>query len=206
MTQNKTLIYKKIPTGLPVAGKHLIIEDHPVDINKAPQGGIVLEILYTSFDPYLRGKIRNASVKSYSPAFEINHPITNSILDKVIKSNTSNFAEGDLIISHLAITKYIRIKKDIIPKVSLRKIQNPYNPNLGFFLSPLGIPSLTAQSSLYKINQPKKGKTIFISSTISTINQIISQVTKYKGLIIIGSINNNTKLDFITQELSFDSG
>ncbi|SPJ87160.1 related to endo-polygalacturonase 6 [Fusarium torulosum] len=88
-----------IPTGLPVAGKHLIIEDHPVDINKAPQGGIVLEVLYTSFDPYLR--------------------------DKVIKSNTSNFAEGDLIISHLAITKYIRIKKDIIPKRLNYKKESP---------------------------------------------------------------------------------
>ncbi|KAL5610536.1 hypothetical protein FOBRF1_006653 [Fusarium oxysporum] len=193
MTQNRTLIYTKMPTGLPVAGEHLVIEDRPVDINEAPQGGVVLEILYASFDPYLRGKMRDASVKSYSPAFEINNP-----------SPTTFW--GDLVVGHLAIAEYVRVEKDTIPKVSLRKIQNPHNLDLGLFLGPLGMPGLTAWSGLHKIGQPKKGETIFISSAAGAVGQIVGQVAKREGLTVIGSVGDDAKLDFITKELGFDSG
>ncbi|EWZ28569.1 uncharacterized protein FOBCDRAFT_295544 [Fusarium oxysporum Fo47] len=206
MTQNKSLIYKKMPTGLPVAGEHLVIEDRPVDINEAPQGGFVLEVLYASFDPYLRGKMRDTSFKSYSPAFEINHPITNGVLGKVIKSDASDFAEGDLVVGHLAIAEYVRVEKDTIPKVSLRKIQNPHNLDLGLFLGPLGMPGLTAWSGLHKIGRPKKGETIFISSAAGAVGQVVGQVAKREGLTVIGSVGDDAKLDFITKELGFDSG
>ncbi|KAF5024075.1 hypothetical protein F66182_3871 [Fusarium sp. NRRL 66182] len=206
MTQNKTLVYKKIPTGLPVAGEHLTVEDRPVDISSAPAGGVVLEILYASYDPYLRGKMREPSTKSYSPAFELNAPIVNGVLGRVIKTDSSDYAEGDFVVGYLPIAEYVRVDKDTIPKVSLRKIQNPYNLDLGLFLGPLGMPGLTAWSGLHKIGQPKKGETIFISSAAGAVGQIVGQVAKREGLTVIGSVGSDDKLDFITNELGFDGG
>ncbi|KAK6955257.1 hypothetical protein Daesc_002888 [Daldinia eschscholtzii] len=205
MAPNKTLVFKKIPTGFPVPGEHLAVEDRPLDLDAAPpKGGLIVEILYASFDPYLRGKMRDASVKSYSPAFEINAPFSNSTIARVLKSDTSDFSQGDIVSAFLPIAEYA-----VIPDLSdakVRKIDNPYNLDLGMFLGPLGMPGLTAYSSLHKIGKPKKGETIFISSAAGAVGQVVAQVAKNEGLKVIGSVGSDEKLDYIINELGFDGG
>lgn len=205
MTQNKTLIFKKVPTGLPVAGEHLTIEDRSIDLEQAaPENGIVVKILYASFDPYQRGRMREAGTKSYAPPFELDGPITNDTLGKVLKSNNPKFSEGDLVISHTPIAEYARVSKEVLEHG--RKVENSHNLDLGLFLGPLGMPGLTAWSGLYEIGKPKKGETIFISSAAGAVGQVVGQVAKREGLTVIGSVGSDSKLDFITKELGFDSG
>ncbi|KAK2012885.1 zinc-binding dehydrogenase [Colletotrichum eremochloae] len=203
MTQNKTLIFKKIPTGLPVAGEHLTVEDRPIDLD-APENGLLVEIIYASYDPYQRGRMRDASIKSYSPAFELDGPVTNSTVSKVLKSNTPNFAEGDLIVAHTPIAEYALVPPSILEQA--RKIQNPHNLDLSLFLGPLGMPGLTAWSGLHEIGKPKKGETIFVSSAAGAVGQLVGQVAKLEGLTVIGSVGSDEKLDFIIKELGFDAG
>lgn len=205
MTQNKTLIFKKIPTGFPVPGEHLATEDRPIDLDaEAPKGGIVVSILYASFDPYLRGKMRESGTKSYSPAFEIDSPVTNSVVAKVLKSGSHDFKEGDLVVAYLPIAEYAIIPE---PKAAhVRKIHNEHNLDLGMFLGPLGMPGLTAYSALHKIGKPKKGETVFVSSAAGAVGQVVGQVAKNEGLKVIGSVGTDEKLDFITKQLGFDGG
>ncbi|KAF9872284.1 zinc-binding dehydrogenase [Colletotrichum karsti] len=204
MTQNKTLIFKKIPTGLPVAGEHLVIEDRPIDLDDAPEGGLVVEILYASFDPYLRGKMRDPSKKSYSPPFDIDGPITNDTIGKVLKSENPDFPEGSLVVAHTPIAEYARVSPAVLQRG--RKIHNPHNLDLGLFLGPLGMPGLTAWSGLHRIGQPKSGETIFVSSAAGAVGQVVGQIAKREGLTAIGSVGSDEKLDFITKELGFDAG
>ncbi|KAK2039600.1 zinc-binding dehydrogenase [Colletotrichum somersetense] len=204
MTQNKTLIFKKIPTGLPVVGEHLVIEDRPIDLGDAPENGVVVEILYASFDPYLRGRMVDATKRSYFPALELDDPVTNSTICKVLKSNASNFAEGDLVCTYTPIAEYAYVPSSFL-ELS-HKIQNPHNLDLGLFLGPLGMPGLTAWSGLYKIGQPKKGETIFVSSAAGAVGQLVGQIAKREGLTVIGSVGSDEKLDFITKDLGFDAG
>ena len=78
MVQNKQVIFNKIPVGAPVAGQDLTVQSSEFDLEQAPpSGGIVVKNLYASFDPYQRGRMRDASIKSYSPAYEIGKPINN---------------------------------------------------------------------------------------------------------------------------------
>ncbi|CAM1510950.1 Fc.00g084630.m01.CDS01 [Cosmosporella sp. VM-42] len=205
MTQNKTFIYKKIPTGLPKPGEHLTIEDRPIDLEEAPpKNGLVLKILYASFDPYLRGKMRDPSVKSYSPPFEVNKPIYNSTIGKVIKSDNAEFKEDDLVIAFGPIAEYVRVTD--IAEQRVRKVQNPHGLDLALFLGPLGMPGLTAWSGLHRIGKPKEGETIFVSSAAGAVGQVVGQVAKREGLTVIGSVGSDEKLDFITKELGFDAG
>ncbi|GKT93318.1 zinc-binding dehydrogenase [Colletotrichum tofieldiae] len=148
--------------------------------------------------------MRDASKKSYSPAFELDGPITNSTVSKVLKSNTSNFAEGDLIIAHTPIAQYAHVPPSILEQA--RKVQNPHNLDLALFLGPLGMPGLTAWSGLHKIGQPKKGETIFVSSAAGAVGQLVGQIAKREGLTVIGSVGSDEKLEFITKELGFDAG
>ncbi|KAI1485750.1 hypothetical protein F5X96DRAFT_658208 [Biscogniauxia mediterranea] len=202
---NKTLIFKKIPTGFPVPGEHLAVEDRPIDLEGAPpKGGLIVEILYASFDPYLRAKMRDASKKSYSPAFEIDGPFINATVAKVLKSDAADFKPGEHIVAYTPIAEYAIISN---PSLALaQKIQNPFNLDLAMFLGPLGMPGLTAYSGLYKIGRPRKGETIFISSAAGAVGQVVAEIAKHEGLRVVGSVGSDEKLEFILNDLGFDGG
>jgi NADPH-dependent curcumin reductase CurA len=205
MTQNKTLVYKKVPQGYPVPGQDLVVEDRPIDLDEAaPSGGLVVKLLYASYDPYLRGKMRDPSIKSYTPPLNANDPIVNDTVSKVIKSDNPDYKEGEVVLGYLPIGEYARVSKEMM--AGIRKINNPHNLDVSYFIGPLGMPGLTAYSGLHKIGKPKKGETIFISSAAGAVGQVVGQVAKREGLRVIGSVGSDDKLDFITKELGFDGG
>ncbi|RAL59882.1 hypothetical protein DID88_000509 [Monilinia fructigena] len=162
MVQNKGLIFKQVPQGVPVPGKDLVVEVREFDLEQAPPaGGITTKNFYASFDPYQRGRMRAAEAKSYSPAFPLGQPINNNTVAKVI--NTLLFpkqlADG------------------------ANKIENPYNLDVKHFLGALGMPGLTAYSSFYEIGKPVKGETIFISSASGAVIGSVGSDDKLKYII-----------------------
>lgn len=203
---NKTLIFKKIPTGFPVPGEHLVVEDRGFDASaEPPKGGVTLEVLSASFDPYLRGKMRPTTTKSYSPAFEVGQPISNNAVARVLKSSNDAYSPGDLVLAYVPIAEYVALDDKGVAAIH-NKIHNPHGlKDLGVFLGPLGMPGLTGYSSLYEIGQPKKGETIFISSAAGAVGQIVGQLSKREGLRVIGSVGSDDKLDFVVKELGFDA-
>ncbi|KAF2107621.1 hypothetical protein BDV96DRAFT_506064 [Lophiotrema nucula] len=207
MVQNKGIIFKQVPSGWPVPGQDLVVEDRPFDLEQSPpEGGITAKIYYASFDPYQRGRMRPAHVKSYAPAFQLGKPITNRVISKVIKSDTPKFQPGDVIISSEVsnIEEYSALDKNFVAKA--RKLENPYKLDPKIFLGALGMPGLTAWSSFYEIGQPKKGETIFISAASGAVGQLVGQLAKHEGLKVIGSVGDDNKLDFIKNDLKFDGG
>lgn len=207
MVQNKGVIFKQVPDGWPVPGKDLAIEDRPIDLDQSlAPGAILVKNFYASFDPYQRGRMRAPESKSYSPPFELNKPITNSSIFKVVKSNNDKFTEGETLKSKSVtpIEEYSVLEKDQADLCY--KLENPYNLDPKYFLGPLGMPGLTAWSSFYEIGQPKKGETIFISAASGAVGQLVGQLAKHEGLTVIGSVGSDDKLSFITNELNFDAG
>ncbi|KAL4799138.1 hypothetical protein BDV19DRAFT_327099 [Aspergillus venezuelensis] len=207
MASNKALIFKKIPEGYPVPGEHLALEPAAYDANApAPKDGVFLQSLYTSFDPYMRGRMRSAEIKSYAPPFYIDKPIESATIAKVLRSNNGSFKEGDLILGRLPIQEYIAVEADELSS-RIRPLDNPLGiEDVRVFLSALGMPGLTAYSSLYEIGQPKKGETIFISAASGAVGQLVGQLCKHEGLKVIGSVGSDEKLDYILKDLGFDGG
>ena len=203
---NKSLVFKQIPQGYPVPGQDLTIESAAYDANvAAPDNGVVLQSLYTSFDPYMRGRMRPAEVKSYAPAFTLGNPIDSASILKVVRSNNANYKEGDLVIGHVTIQQYIALDNANLARI--RKLENPLGiEDVRVFLGPLGMPGLTAYSSLYEIGKPKKGETIFVSAASGAVGQLVGQLAKHEGLRVIGSVGSDEKLEYITKELGFDGG
>ncbi|KAJ6121013.1 hypothetical protein N7523_005293 [Penicillium sp. IBT 18751x] len=203
---NKALIFKSIPQGYPVPGEHLTIEQAAYDANvETPADGVVLRSLYTSFDPYMRGRMRPVEVKSYAPAFELNKPIESASICKVLRSKSANYKEGDVVIGHVGIQEVIAL--DAPNLVRIRKLENPLGlEDIRVFLGALGMPGLTAYSSLYEIGKPKKGETIFVSAASGAVGQLVGQLAKHEGLKVIGSVGSDDKLEYITKTLGFDGG
>ncbi|KAL8850560.1 MAG: hypothetical protein Q9221_004517 [Calogaya cf. arnoldii] len=206
MVQNKGLIFKQVPQGWPVPGQDLVIEDQGFDLDtEPPQDGITTQNFYLSFDPYQRGRMRAPETKSYFAPFELGKAITNSAVAKVLKSKNSKFTEGDTVVGMLGTEEYSIVSAEITNSM-LRKLDNPHNLDPRLFIGALGMPGLSAYSSFYDIGEPKKGETIFISAASGAVGQIVGQLAKHEGLTVIGSVGSDKKLDFITQDLNFDSG
>lgn len=172
MVQNRALIYKAHPSAFPEIGKHLAVESRDFDENQAPQpGGITVKVNYVSFDPYQRGRMRPAEIKSYTPPFELGKPITNSAIVTVLKSDNSKFKPGQVLFAPSTWTEeYSSLSKQEADACQV--LENPYNLDPKLFLGALGMPGLTAYSSLYEIGQPKKGETIFISAASGAVGVI----------------------------------
>ncbi|KAF2231674.1 NAD(P)-binding protein [Viridothelium virens] len=208
MVSNRGLILKQIPVGWPKDGEDLVVEDRPFDLDNTPPptGGIVVRVHYISFDPYQRGRMRDPSIKSYSPAFQVGNPITNRAVVTVVKSDTDKFKPGDLVVTEAqcGMEEYAFLDENAV--VPAQQLNNPYNLDPKIFIGALGMPGLTAYSSFYEIGEPKKGETIFISAASGAVGQLVGQLAKHEGLKVIGSVGDDKKLEFITNDLGFDGG
>jgi hypothetical protein len=206
MVQNKGLIFKKAPSGWPVAGEHLATEAREIDLEKdCPDGGIIVKNSYVSFDPYQRGRMRPPGPASYAAGFEIGKPISNRGIAKVVTSRSDKWKVGDvLIVEGTGTEEYTILTKE---RVSFaRKLENPRNLDPKIFIGALGMPGLTAWASLYEIGNPKKGEVMFVSSASGAVGQLVGQLGKKEGMKVIGSVGDDAKLEYITKELGFDGG
>ncbi|KAI9725149.1 MAG: hypothetical protein M1828_003491 [Chrysothrix sp. TS-e1954] len=206
-TQNKGLILASIPSGFPTPGVEIQIQDRPIDLQQnLPPNTLLVKNHHVSFDPFQRGRMRPASVKSYSPAYELNAPLQNSTVSTVINSSSSKFQKHDLVlVSYNGGTEeYTLVPPDLLPNVS--KLDNPHGIDERHFLGALGMPGLTAYSSFYEIGRPKRGETLFVSSASGAVGSLVGQLALHEGLTVIGSVGTDEKLAYITQTLGFSGG
>lgn len=207
MVNNKAFIYKSVPNGWPEPGKDLAIESSDFDVDAdPPKNGFTTRNLYAAFDPSQRGRMRDPSIKSYSPAMSINKPVESlSVLGKVLKSANEEFKEGSYVILMIWPTEsYSTISESQLSRIAAIK-QIPGVP-LTAWLGALGTTGMTAWGSLTEIGKPKKGETIWVSAAAGAVGQTVGQIAVREGLNVIGSVGDDSKLDFITKELGFTSG
>jgi NADPH-dependent curcumin reductase CurA len=207
MVQNKGLIYKSPPNGWPVAGKDLAVEARTIDLDRdCPEGGLIVKNNWVSFDPYQRGRMR-ASGGSYVGAFTIGEPITNRGIATVAVSRSEKWKVGDVVIVEGTGTEeYTVLSRERAEGPGVRRLENPLGLDPKVYIAALGMPGLTAWSSLYEIGNPKAGETLFVSAASGAVGQIVGQLGKKEGMTVIGSVGNDAKLDYIINELGFDGG
>lgn len=202
MSSNNAVIFTKPPREYPVPGEHLEYVERPYSFGEPKQDEIIVENIYASIDPYLRGRMRAADVKSYSPPFDLGEPIRNHIVGKVHKTNNAKFKVGDLVFAHGGEwAEYTLFDAKQVQGVSV--IDNKHNIPLSNFVGAVGMPGMTAYSSFYEIGKPKKGETIFISAASGAVGQIVGQLAKREGLKVVGSAGTDEKVKHL-KEIGFD--
>ncbi|KIW22556.1 uncharacterized protein PV07_10844 [Cladophialophora immunda] len=206
MVQNKSLIFKSVPIHAPVPDVHLGIEERKFDVAQdPPHGGVTGKTLYVSLDPYMRGRMRTAEAKSYSPAYTLGEPMTAYALVQVIKSDNGKYTRGDIVYGQFPVAEYSAIPDELLSRDLVRKAHPIPNAPLSNWLSLLGSTGLTAFSSLYELGAPKRGETIFVSSAAGAVGLFVGQIARIEGLTVIGSVGDDTKLSLI-KEVGFDDG
>lgn len=192
----QTILLKQRPTGRPkISDFEFITEESDLTLKKDE---MLLETVYVSVDPYLRGRMSDA--KSYVDPFKINKPIYSGSIAKVIASKHNKFNEGDYVSGMLDWkTKQISNGNGLI------KVDTTKAP-LSAYLGVLGMTGLTAYLGLTEIGQPKTGETLVVSGAAGAVGSIVGQIGKILGLNVIGIAGTDEKVNMITSEFGFDYG
>ncbi|QRV84710.1 Zinc-binding dehydrogenase [Ceratobasidium sp. AG-Ba] len=194
-TKNGRLIFKSVPKGYPVPGETTVYDTEEIDLDTlALNGGVLVKALYLSVDPYLRGRMREATAKSYSGAFALNKPISGFGVGRVLRSEKEGVKEGDNVwVPELPFQQYSVLSA----KHPVMVIKNENNVPLSAYLSVLGMPGKTAYYALEVIGQPKAGETIYVSTGAGPVGSTVSQLAKSAGLKVIASAGSDDKVEYL---------
>ena len=161
-------------------------------------GDVLLESIYLSTDPYLRGRM-NAG-PSYAPGFEIGRAIVSRVVARVIGSSNSRFQTGDIVWGFLDWAL-----RSVAPRgEGLHKI-DPSLGRISHSLSVLGMPGLTAWVGAIEIGKPAPGDTAYISSAAGAVGQLAGQFAKRAGARVVGSAGSDDKVAFLLERCGFDA-
>ncbi|KAI8140404.1 hypothetical protein BJV82DRAFT_715917 [Fennellomyces sp. T-0311] len=207
MVANTQVIFSKIPTGYPVAGEHMTINKSTIDLDAhLSDGQFIIKQLAFSVDPYMRGRMRDASIKSYVPAFELGKPMTGGTMSIVIKSNNPRFKVGDIVdggVGAGVFEEYTLVTPETEKYLTVRNDPKETGLPLTYYLGVLGMPGMTAYVGLKKFGAPKKGETLYVSAASGAVGQLVGQIGKALGLRVVGSAGTEEKVAYI-KELGFD--
>ncbi|KAI9478232.1 MAG: hypothetical protein EXX96DRAFT_504545 [Benjaminiella poitrasii] len=203
-TSNTKIIFAKIPESYPEAGEHMVIKKDEIDLKaEIPQGAILLKTLCLSVDPYMRGRMRDVSIKSYSPAFPLGEPMNGHAMSKVIKSNNDKFKVGDVVYGMTPFAEYNLIPENFTNYFEVRNEAKTSGVPITNYIGILGMPGMTAYVGLMKFGRPKKGESLYVSAASGAVGQLVGQIGKILGLHVVGSAGSDEKVAYL-KELGFD--
>ncbi|KAF8811021.1 NAD(P)-binding protein [Phlegmacium glaucopus] len=195
---NGRLLFKSVPTGYPEPGKTTVYDTtETIDLQQvALNGGFLIKTLELSIDPYMRGRMREATTKSYIVSLKV---ITaNYGIGVVLRSEFPGVKSGDHVHGPLPFQNYT-IKNNLD---QLRIFENPRNLPWSTFIGVLGMPGQTAYMAWKEYSKAKKGETVFVSGGAGRLpkkTELVIQLAKLDGLKVIGSAGSDVKVQFMKE-------
>lgn len=193
-TLNQRILLASRPEGLPRPGNFRIVEE-PVPV--PADGQLLLEILYLSLDPYMRGRMDDA--KSYAEPVAIGGLMEGGTVARVLASRHAQYAPGDVVLSHSGWQRYA-----LSDGAGLRKLDPSLAPP-STALGVLGMPGFTAWSGLLQIGRPQPGETVVVAAASGAVGSAVGQIARIHGARAVGIAGGPDKCAFVRDELGFDA-
>src|SRR5665213_2103343 len=181
------------PKGLPTE-ENFKTEDFELPAVK--DGEVLLEGMYYSVDPYMRGRMNDA--KSYVPPFETGQSISGGVVARVKESKSDDFSIDDIITGNLPWRKQM-----IVSDKGIQKIEATIAPP-SYFLGILGMTGLTAYFGLMHIGKPKAGETVVVSGAAGAVGMVVGQIAKIQGCYVVGIAGSDEKIKTLKDKFGFD--
>ncbi|KAG9227210.1 hypothetical protein PLEOSDRAFT_1113387 [Pleurotus ostreatus PC15] len=193
--KNGRHLFNEIPVGYPVPGKTTVYDDsQTIDLDTVQlNGGILVKALSFSIDPYMRGLMRPASAKSYSPPYTIGEPLGNHGVGVVLRSENSSFKPGDHVWAYFPFQEYI-VQTDV---TNVRVLENKENLPWSTYVGAAGMPGQTSYLGWKACSKAKKGETVFVTTGAGPVGSIVAQLAKLDGLKVIASAGSDEKVEFM---------
>ncbi|KAJ7129173.1 hypothetical protein C8R44DRAFT_614747 [Mycena epipterygia] len=194
----RVVLAKSTSFELPAIGEHIVFDPSPtIDLDLKLNGGFLMKTLLLSPEPYMRERLRDLSITSYSTPMKVGQPLVGFGLVIVLRSEKEGVKEGDYMYGFTPWEAYT-VQPYIEGILVLTKVPNPEGAfPWTRYCSCLGAPGLTAFIGLERIADAKAGQTIYVSSGASGVGSMVIQLCKLKGLRTIGSASTDAKVEFM---------
>jgi len=193
-TKSREIRLKNRPAGLP---RETDFELAEVELAETGEGEILVQNIYMSVDPYMRGRMNDR--KSYLPPFQLDKPLDGGCVGRVIESKNGLFQVGDYVSGRLGWREYYVSDGQGVLKI------DPAMAPAQSYLGTLGMPGLTAYAGLLEIGKPKEGETVFVSAAAGAVGSVVCQIAKLKGCRVVGSAGSDEKVAWLLNEAGVDA-
>lgn len=190
---NEAIVLASRPHGAPLP-ENFRLEQSPMPEVKA--GQILLQTMYLSLDPYMRGRMSDGP--SYAAPVALNEVMVGGTISQVVASKNSKFQVGEWVLSGNGWQRYAVAEEDQVQSLGL----NPEFPS--WALGILGMPGFTAYMGLLDIGQPKAGETLVVAAATGPVGATVGQIAKIKGCYTVGVAGGEEKCRYAVEELGFD--
>ncbi|MET0605499.1 MAG: NADP-dependent oxidoreductase [Beijerinckiaceae bacterium] len=193
MSSPQRIVLAKRPVGAPVESDFRL---ESFNLPEPGEGEVLLETLWLSLDPYMRGRMSDA--KSYSAKVEIGDSIVGGTVSRVVQSRNSKYANGDLVLGSSGWKTH-----DISSGAGLTKL-DPKMPRPSMALGVLGMPGFTAYVGLLDIGEPKPGETVCVAAASGAVGATVVQIAKIKGARTVAIAGGDDKVAYVRDVLKAD--
>lgn len=191
---NKQILLKSRPAGWVTPDNFEVAE---VAIPEPAKGEMLLQNIFMSVDPYMRGRMND--VPSYIPPFQIGEPCQAGVVAKVVASNEGPYPEGTYLSGMGLWSNYMTSNGE-----GFQPVQAGLVP-LSYYLGILGMPGMTAYVGLKGVANLKDGEQLFVSAASGAVGQVVGQIGKNMGCHVAGSAGSDDKIAYLRDELGFDA-
>ena len=191
--QTTRIVLAARPDGAPTE------QDFRVETTAVPDpepGQALLETVYLSLDPYMRGRM--SAAESYAQPVPIGGTMPGGTVSRVLESTDPALAVGDYVLGYGGWqTHSVESVKHLVPL-------DPQAAPLSTALGVLGMPGFTAYSGLLTIGQPRPGETVVVAAATGPVGSAVGQIAQLKGARAVGIAGGPDKVAYL-RELGFDA-
>ena len=173
--------------GMPKESDFELVE---VPFPEPASGEVLVQNIYTSVDPYMRGGMRSA---------EPGQSLEGGCAGRIVQSNSDQFKVGDYVTGPLGWRDhYIAAARSLTAAdITIAPLQS--------FLGAVGMPGRTAYFGFLEIGQPKAGETVFVSAAAGAVGSIVCQIAKIKGCRVVASAGSDQKVTWLLEKAGVDA-
>jgi NADPH-dependent curcumin reductase CurA len=163
--------------------------------SECQEGGIVIQALVFSADPYLRGSIKTGGTMQ-------GNQMHGFIAGKVLVSKNPKWVVGKLLGGRLDFTTFQVLSPEQAAGIWPLNIPEE---NISYGVGILGMPGSTAYGGLIDVLAAKQGETIFISGAAGAVGGYVGMLAKSLfNCTVIGSCGGPEKVALVKEKFGFD--
>jgi len=190
----RRIVLASRPAGAPTPSNFRLEEASLPDL---PNGQVLLETIYLSLDPYMRGRMSDA--KSYADPIAIGEVMVGATVSRIIQSRHRDWRQGDIVVAYSGWQTHA-----LSDGSDLRRI-DPAAAPISTGLGVLGMTGFTAYAGLRNIGQPKPGETVVVAAASGAVGSVVGQIARIRGARAVGIAGGPDKCGFVKNELGFDA-
>ena len=192
---NRRIVLNSRPLGAPTAG-NFRLEKEAIPVPAA--GQLLLQTLYLSLDPYMRGRMSGSLTCGVPVA--VGEVMVGGTVSRVLASRHPDYLGGELLLGSSGWQEYAL--SDGVGVTTLDAGMSRPSLALGI----LGMPGFTAYMGLLDIGRPKEGETVVVAAASGGVGSVVGQIAKLlKVGRVVGIAGGRDKCRFVREELGFDA-